>query len=74
MKTTLLRACEYEEAYPQVQILMTIHDSLVWQREKGFDTSELARLIEAVPEEFNLGLPIPYEIGTGANWAEASYG
>jgi DNA polymerase I-like protein with 3'-5' exonuclease and polymerase domains len=74
MKTTLLRACEYEEAYPQVQLLMTVHDSLIWQREIGFDTSELIKVCEAVPNEFNLGIPIPYEIGTGVNWAEASYG
>jgi DNA polymerase-1 len=74
MKTTLLRACEYEEAHPQVQILMTIHDSLLWQREKGFDTSELVRLAESVADEFKLGVPIPYEVGTGSNWAEASYG
>lgn len=74
MKTTLLRACEYEEANPQVQILMTIHDSLIWQRERGFDTTELQRVCEAVPDEFKLGVPIPYEVGTGDNWAEASYG
>jgi DNA polymerase I len=74
MKTTLLRACEYEEANPQVQLLMTIHDSLIWQREIGHDTGELVRICENVPNEFNLGIPIPYEIGTGTNWAEASYG
>jgi len=74
MKTTLLRACEYEEAHPQVQLLMTIHDSLIWQREIGFDTSELVRICENVPNEFKLGVPIPYEVGTGDNWAEASYG
>ena len=74
MKTTLLRACEYEEAHPQVQLLMTIHDSLIWQREIGFDTAELVKVCESVPDEFNLGIPIPYEVGTGSNWAEASYG
>jgi len=74
MKTTLLRASEYEEAHPQVQLLMTIHDSLIWQREIGFDTTELIKVCEAVPDEFKLGLPIPYEVGTGTNWAEASYG
>jgi len=74
MKMTLLRACEYEEAHPQVQILMTIHDSLMWQREQGFDTSELIKICEAVPMEFNVDVPIPYELGTGTNWAEASYG
>jgi len=73
MKKTLLRACEYEEANPQIQVLMTIHDSLMWQRQKGFDTTEFVKLLESVPREFNLLVPIPYEVGTGTNWAEASY-
>jgi len=74
MKMTLLRACEYEEAHPEVQVLMTIHDSLLWQRHKGFDTSELVKIIENVPTELGVIVPIPYELGTGSNWAEASYG
>jgi DNA polymerase-1 len=74
MKMTLLRACEYEEAHPEVQILMTIHDSLMWQRQIGFDTSELVRLCESIPGDLGVDVPIPYEVGTGHDWAEASYG
>ena len=76
IKTCLLRACEFEEANPQVKILLTIHDSVMWQRETGFDTSELVQTMENVVNEpdFNLGIPIPFEIGTGLDWATASYG
>jgi DNA polymerase-1 len=76
IKTCLLRACEFEEANPRVQILLTIHDSVMWQRQIGFDTSELVRLMENVVNEpdFNLGIPIPFEVGTGPDWATASYG
>lgn len=77
LKTCLLRACEYANAYPErIQMLMTIHDSIIWQRQIGSDTSELIRVLEAVPDEpqFNLGLPIPFDVGTGMNWCDASYG
>jgi len=76
IKTCLLRACEFEEANPQVKVLLTIHDSVMWQRQTGFDTSELVKALEHVVEEpdFNLGIPIPFEVGTGLDWATASYG
>jgi DNA polymerase-1 len=76
VKTCLLRACEFEEAHPEVQILLTIHDSVLWQRRIGFDTSEMVRAMENVVNEpdFNLGIPIPFEVGTGPDWATASYG
>jgi hypothetical protein len=70
----LLRAAEYEEARPEVQLLLTIHDSVLWQRQIGFDTSELVRSMENVADELGLGLPIPFEVGTGLDWATASYG
>ena len=74
MKTALLRACEYEEAHPGIQLLMTVHDSLIWQQEKGFDYSPLIAELESIPNDFNLGLPFPFEVHAGKNWAEASYG
>lgn len=74
IKQSLLDADEWCDANPQVQILMTIHDSLMWQREVGFDTSELVRILEAVPPKFGVDVPIPYEVGTGYDWATASYG
>ena len=59
-----------------MKILLTIHDSVLWQRQTGFDTTELVRVMENVVNEpdFNLGIPIPFEVGTGTDWAQASYG
>lgn len=77
MKTVILRACEYEDAFPDyLQMLLSIHDSAIWQRDPGHDVRELTRVIENVPHEpdFNLSVPIPFEIGSGWNWSEASYG
>jgi len=75
-KTCVLRACQYEDAHPsQIQILLAIHDSVVWQRDPGHDLKEFVGLMENVPHEpqFNLSVPIPFEVGSGDNWAEASY-
>jgi DNA polymerase I-like protein with 3'-5' exonuclease and polymerase domains len=76
MKTALLRANQYEDAHPEVNILLSIHDSTIWQRDEGHDPTELIRVIENVAQEpqFNLKVPIPVDVGTGRNWAEASYG
>lgn len=77
MKTALLRANQYQDAYPnEVNILLSIHDSTIWQRDPGHDNKELVRVIENVAHEpdFNLLVPIPVDVGTGLNWSEASYG
>jgi DNA polymerase-1 len=77
IKTCMLRANQYEDSYPDhVQLLLSIHDSLMWQRYPGHSNSELIRILENVPHEpdFNLAVPIPFEVGTGENWAQASYG
>jgi DNA polymerase-1 len=76
LKTCLLRAMQYEDAHPEVQVLLTIHDSLIWQRDPGHHPRELVRVLENVPHEpqFNLSVPIPFEVGGGAHWGEASYG
>lgn len=75
MKLALLRANQYEDAYPdKVQILLSIHDSTIWQRDPGHDVSELVKVIEGVAEELKLAVPIPIDLGSGRNWGEASYG
>lgn len=74
-KTCLLRAMEYEEAHPdKIQILMPIHDSVIWQRDPGHSPKELVAVMENVANEFELSIPIPFEVGSGTNWADASYG
>lgn len=79
-KTCLLRACQYEDANPgAIQILLAIHDSIIWQRKPDDKiVRELVAILENVPHEpqFNVKLnmvPIPFEVGSGDNWAEASY-
>lgn len=75
LKLCLLRACQYEDAYPEhLQLLLTIHDSLLWQRDPGHDVSELIRIIENVANELELTVPIPFGLGSGKDWARASYG
>jgi DNA polymerase-1 len=75
LKMCLLRACKYEDAYPnEVQILLTIHDSLLWQRNPAHDPKDLIRSIEYVAEELGISVPIPFGLGSGKDWAQASYG
>lgn len=75
LKLCLLEACRYEDAYPDnLQILLTIHDSLLWQRRSGHDHSELIRSIEGVAQKLKLSVPIPFGLGSGPDWARASYG
>lgn len=78
LKTCMLLACQYEDAYPNdLQVLLTIHDSIIWQRNPGHDPRPFVTLLESVPHrpEFNLRVPIPFEVGSSAkHWAEASYG
>jgi DNA polymerase-1 len=76
IKTCILRACQYEDAYPDlIQILLSIHDSVLWQRDPGHSPKELIAVMENVPNEpqFSLTVPMPFEVGSGLHWAEASY-
>ena len=75
LKLCLLEACMYEDAYPDdVQILLTIHDSLLWQRNPRHPVNELIRAIEGVATRMKLNVPIPFGLGSGKDWARASYG
>lgn len=75
MKTVLLRCFEFEDVYPDnFQVLMSIHDSAIWQRTPDFDIRPVVKAIENVANEFNLLVPIPFDIGSGHDWGEASYG
>lgn len=77
IKTMVLRACQFEEANSDwFQMLLTIHDSLMFQAEP--DPVRLKPLVDLVEDfqspPFNLIVPMPVEISMGANWGEASYG
>lgn len=74
-KTMLLRACQFCESVGNIEMLMTVHDSFIWQREPDANVKELVRIIEDVQSPpFNLIVPIPVELASGTNWSEASYG
>lgn len=81
LKMLLLRACEYAQAHPQIEVLMSIHDSLLWQARKGTDTREFQRVLEDNSEFYQIygeeripmRVPFPLETRVGRNWAEASY-
>jgi DNA polymerase-1 len=74
IKLCILRACQYEDAHPEVQILLSIHDSLMWQRDPAHDPADLLGAIENVANEMGLLVPIPFGLGSGDDWARASYG
>ena len=73
MKLMMLRAFEYCESYPQVQLLLSIHDSIMFQSEIGFALTEFQRVLED-NSVLNLRVPMPVEMKLGRNWGEASYG
>lgn len=75
IKLCILRANQYEDAYPdKVQMLLSIHDSGMWQRDPGHSPKELVAAMENVANEMKLTVPIPFEVGSALNWADASYG
>lgn len=81
MKTALLQAFQYCEGRMDITILMTIHDSIMFQCRADFDLTEFRRVIEDMSSLYQLvhgkkvpmRIPFPVEIGLGANWALASY-
>jgi DNA polymerase I-like protein with 3'-5' exonuclease and polymerase domains len=75
IKTCMLRANQYEDAYPdRIQMLLSIHDSILWERRPDHPNTELIKALENVATEFELLVPIPFDVGSGMNWAECSYG
>jgi len=61
----------------RVQLLMSIHDSFVWQAPLGEEKTveELVRLFMDVQSPpLSLRVPFKMDVGRGANWAEATYG
>ena len=75
LKLCMLRACQYEDAHPdKIQMLLSIHDSMLWQRVPDHPNTELVQALENVATELDLKVPIPFEVGSGTDWARASYG
>lgn len=79
LKYMLLLAHQFEDKHPNdIQILLTIHDSIIFQARKGklHLVKELIAILEATAQQepFNLAIPVPFEVGRGDNWGESSYG
>jgi DNA polymerase-1 len=80
LKYKLLQADEFLESIEdQLQLLMTVHDSVNWQApatEQGRKWSaELVDLMSEVQTEpFNLRVPFVMDVGRGKDWSEATYG
>jgi DNA polymerase-1 len=74
IKLCMLRACQYEDAHPEIEVLLSIHDSIMWQRDPAHEPTELLKVIENVATEMELIVPIPFGLGSGPDWARASYG
>ena len=75
MKVRLLDICRWVEACGAglIDILMSIHDSVIWQAEYGHGTDQLRALLEDPGDPLFLSTPMPVEIHCGRNWAEASW-
>jgi DNA polymerase-1 len=75
MKIRLLEACQWVEACGagEIDILMTIHDAVIWQAACGAGIGELREILENPGPPLNLSTPMPVEISAGRNWAEASW-
>jgi DNA polymerase-1 len=82
MKTALLQGLQYCESTPDIEILLTIHDSILFQCRAGTDLTEFRRVIEDMTNLYQIvegkkvpmRVPFPVEIGLGKDWSEASYG
>lgn len=69
----------FEQHGDTAQLLMTVHDSFLWQVPIGPEGDELERkaleiMVDVQSEPFNLNIPFVADRDTGANWAEASFG
>jgi DNA polymerase I len=75
MKVRLLDACKWVEACGAglIDILMTIHDAVIWQAEGGMGLVELREILENNGPPLHLSTPMPVEISAGRNWGEVSW-
>ena len=80
MKYKLVEIDEYFESLGDVaQLLLSIHDSVIFQAPIGSVGDEIrARVVEILEDvrgpPFNLRVPFVAEGGTGPDWATATYG
>ena len=80
IKYKLLQIDEWLEAEgDKANLLMTVHDSFVWQAPATPEGRAISARIEKImtdvqTEPFKLRVPFIVEVGKGKNWSEATYG
>jgi DNA polymerase I-like protein with 3'-5' exonuclease and polymerase domains len=78
IKYKLLEADKMCEADgDEVNVIMTIHDSFVFQappEKQEFVDQLIARMSSVQEDPFNMRVPFLMDVGKGENWAIASYG
>lgn len=79
LKMMFLLACQFEEMHPDdFHVLLTIHDSIIFQARKGrIDlVKEIIGICEATAQQepWNFIVPTPFEVGRGFDWGGCSYG
>jgi DNA polymerase-1 len=83
MKTALLNGFRWCEENEGIEILMTIHDSVIFQARPGADIQgfkaaleDMSNFVQVLADgtEVPMRLPFPVDLKLGRNWGEASYG
>lgn len=80
LKERLLACDKYLEGEGDlVHLLMTVHDSIEYQKPKGAEGERQRAEMRAIMTDvqsppYNLRVPFVMDSGTGRNWAEATYG
>jgi len=80
LKERLLACDKYLESQGDlVHLLMTVHDSIEYQKPKGAEGERQRAEMRAIMTDvqsapYNLRVPFVMDSGTGKNWAEATYG
>lgn len=77
-KYKLLQADRFiEDSGADIELLMTVHDSFEWQASAA-DTARVDEMVRNMADvqtpPFNLKVPFLVEVGSGPNWAIATYG
>jgi DNA polymerase-1 len=72
IKLAMLRTVERvaKEKWP-VEMLLTVHDELVFEAPKGLEGELGAALKEDMEAVYRLSVPLEVDVGVGENWAEA---
>jgi DNA polymerase-1 len=78
-KLKLVEIDDYFESMGGVcDLLLTVHDSIDWDEEPGYEhvSEEALRIMQSFGENdlIQMGIPLRVDATEGANWSEATYG